>query len=318
MIQPLRLGIASVLAAASALAGCRSLSGERPVCPPGTRAEGGQPPKFRAAYCEDPDGARQGPIIGYATGGWKLWQGAYRDGVLEGRFVGYRRDGSIVGSFEIRGGSGDFKAWYESGKIMEEGRYENGRKHGLWTRWYENGRKAAQGRYAAGAEEGRFEFWAPSGALTQIATFEAGRYHGVVATYDERGAPIEELDYAHGSRIRVRTYEKGALIAERAVAPVGKLARADTAEASTTIVTRSHPLVPRSSQACTADADCELVAVRCCACGARDHVAVSRSHASEARAALARELSCGGQRCAVEQCRRSIARCDEGRCVSAQ
>ncbi len=318
MTHRLHAGIATALVAMSALAGCRSGLGELPVCPPGTRREGGRPPKFRAAYCEAPDGRREGPIIGYASGGWKQWEGAYRGGVLDGRFVGYRRDGSTVGAFELRAGSGDFKAWYESGKLEEEGRYENGRKHGLFTKWYENGRKAAQGRYTAGAEEGRFELWSPSGALAQIATFEGGRYHGLVTTFDERGAPLEEVEYVHGSRVRVRTFERGTLVAERSVTPPGKLGRAGEPESSTTIVTRSHPLVPRTAQACTADADCDLVATRCCACGARDYVSVAKSHASEARAAIARDLDCRAQRCAEEPCHSSIARCSEGRCVSAQ
>lgn len=280
-----------------------------PVCPAGTRAAGGEPPKFWAAWCEKRDGTRHGPIVGFNEDGSKLYQGAYLEGRYDGRFVGFDYDGDEIGSFQIRRGTGPWKLWHASGAVAQTGTYKDGKKEGTWVSFYENGKKSQEGQFESDLEVGLFRWWAPDGQPTSEVTYERGRYHGVQKTFDEKGALLEEAEYVHGKRTRLTRWEAGAVVSNETF-PLPE-------PPSGPAVTRKHPGIEERWQACSAHHDCEVFETACCACGAKDYVSASFVFAADVRHALAKERNCSSP-CPAQECVAVRARCDEGRCVTVE
>ena len=58
---------------------------------------------------------------------------------------------------------GLFVEYAESGVVVSEGQYLNGREHGAWQDFYPSGRLAARGQYEHGEEVGTWEYWDEQG-----------------------------------------------------------------------------------------------------------------------------------------------------------
>lgn len=59
-----------------------------------------------------------------------------------GRIVGIEalaQDGTVLHKSDLSKGTGLWKYFWENGKILEEGRYKNWRKDGVWVKYRENG-----------------------------------------------------------------------------------------------------------------------------------------------------------------------------------
>ena len=69
---------------------------------------------------------------------------------------------------------GLYVEYSESGEVLSEGNYVNGKEEGLWRSFHENGRRAAEGHYIAGKEEGVWLFWNLSGIPEEPATYRNG------------------------------------------------------------------------------------------------------------------------------------------------
>ena len=68
----------------------------------------------------------------------------YESGAIHFR---YSRFPSEDGTRWIRHGL--FVEYSESGVVLAEGNYNNGKEEGLWCSYHDNGQKAAEGHYAA-------------------------------------------------------------------------------------------------------------------------------------------------------------------------
>ena len=58
------------------------------------------------------------------------------------------------------------KEFYESGKLLSETHYRNGKIDGLRTGWYESGEKESEVHYKNGKKEGIRKEWNEEGKLT--------------------------------------------------------------------------------------------------------------------------------------------------------
>lgn len=58
---------------------------------------------------------------------------------------------------------GRFVAYAESGSVISEGMYVNGKEHGEWKDFHPSGQLAAHGRYEDGAEVGPWHYWDENG-----------------------------------------------------------------------------------------------------------------------------------------------------------
>ena len=115
-----------------------------PSCPPGAILMGSPPPKGEEVWCQKivaGKAVKHGVFIAYGTGGLKMIEGAYHDGMQEGEWT----------------------TWYENGERSAVDHYTNGLQNGLHTSWYANGVKAIEGEYRNGKREGVWTLWDPSG-----------------------------------------------------------------------------------------------------------------------------------------------------------
>lgn len=69
----------------------------------------------------------------------------------------------------------EFTNYYPSGKVMESGRFVNGKMDGLWTSWSESGIKTAESRYTNGERNGEWRVYDESGALRYKVVYDANK-----------------------------------------------------------------------------------------------------------------------------------------------
>ncbi|MFO0554696.1 MAG: toxin-antitoxin system YwqK family antitoxin [Polyangiaceae bacterium] len=276
------------------------------TCPPGTVEGGGRPPQAGASWCERTDHTREGPFVAWSSDGKRVLEGAYVDGEYDGIFRAFDENGHVLGTFEMKRGTGHWTSWHPNGVRAAEGDYVGGKRDGLWVQYHETGAKAFEGTYERGLETGVFKWYWPDGRPQAETPYERGRNHGVARTYDQRGELTEENEWVHGQRVRTTTFEGGRELTSE---------HFDLPERSTgPAVTRTHPKIPAEWQTCEADYDCEGLATTCCACGANDYVAVGFTHKEEGMKAVARD--CEEVQCPAMHCSRLGVRCDDGRCVT--
>jgi hypothetical protein len=120
-----RLALAAALAIGVALGtpGC-----DKPICPPGTRADAKRSKPGQNAFCVNPTDTRQAAFVDLHPNGAQRQVCPFVDGKP----------------------SGLYRAFHPGGERWLEGRYEDGLKVGRWTQWAADGRKVADGEYRAG------------------------------------------------------------------------------------------------------------------------------------------------------------------------
>ncbi len=138
------------------LGGCERNREIVPSCPSDATLMGAPPPKGEEVWCQkivDGRPVKDGIFIVYNTGGGKMIQGTYRDGVQQGEWT----------------------TWYDNGQRSAIDHYRDGLQDGRHTSWYANGQKAIEGDYRAGKREGVWTRWDPSGLVHRQEVYQNGR-----------------------------------------------------------------------------------------------------------------------------------------------
>jgi antitoxin component YwqK of YwqJK toxin-antitoxin module len=163
------IGLALTLAVA--------LAAEPLACPDGTVRRGGEPPVDFAEWCERKDAAglavRHGPSRTYYDDGGVWTEETFRDGVREGTFVEYHRNG----------------------RKAREGGYARGEREGRWTIWYESGVVEEESGWSAGVRDGAFASYSPSGKRKASGRHCGGPQCGRWLTFDEEGREIGSAEF---------------------------------------------------------------------------------------------------------------------------
>src|ERR1043165_7725873 len=70
---------------------------------------------------------------------------------------------------------------------MNDGAYQDGKKHGPWVTYYANGNKRSEGHYNRGKKEGLWlQYW-PNGNKKSEGTFRNDKFTGLYTCYHENG-----------------------------------------------------------------------------------------------------------------------------------
>jgi antitoxin component YwqK of YwqJK toxin-antitoxin module len=69
---------------------------------------------------------------------------------------------------------GLFVEYSEVGGVLSEGKYVDGKEHGLWRDFYPNGVLASEGSYEHGLEHGEWRFWDQHGNEERRVVYEKG------------------------------------------------------------------------------------------------------------------------------------------------
>lgn len=84
--------------------------------------------------------------------------------------------------------------------MAAEENYEQGRKHGRWTKWYRNGNLMREDNYLDGRKHGRFAYWRENGMKWQEFNYLHGELHGASEIYYDNGILMESGLFVEGKR----------------------------------------------------------------------------------------------------------------------
>ena len=101
---------------------------------------------------------------------------------------------------------GQYKVFYLSNNIKENGYFNKGLKTGKWINWYEGGKIKEMSCWKNGIQYGEYKTFNEDEQLNMKVNYKEGKLHGVSTTYQE-GKIISQRNYKNGIEI-ISTEEK--------------------------------------------------------------------------------------------------------------
>ncbi len=116
-----------------------------------------------------------------------------------GRWVTYFANGVVAHDIQYQRGAYErFKAYYDSGQLVYEQRYVNGKIDGAEVGFHRNGAKAYEISHAAGKSVGRWVHWYPNGKMQSEQTYVNGALEGTSMNWREDGSKSTRMDCRAG------------------------------------------------------------------------------------------------------------------------
>lgn len=145
------------------------------------------------------------------TGALKYY-GGYRNGKKEGIHREYDNDGNVVDSKLYQQGillaqgiydeqgrkQKEWKYFYLTGELKEQGNYRNDKKVGTWKYFFIDGKTEQIGEYVNDLPEGIWRWYYPNGQLRLEEEYIDGFEDGLSTEYDEEGNTIAEGKFIEG------------------------------------------------------------------------------------------------------------------------
>lgn len=162
----------------------------------------------------------------YENGNVKI-VGTFKKGLPDGVFRQYDEKGNLDSAKVYSGGKllrqgkmddqgreqGEWKEFYENGKLRAIGNYVDGKREGIWKFSHENDSLEQIGKFVKGKPEGEWKWFYPSGALRREENYKAGKEDGNMKEYDEDGNVMSEGRYAEGKAEGEWRYSIGEYVA---------------------------------------------------------------------------------------------------------
>jgi len=146
----------------------------------------------------------------------------YRGDVPEGVRREYDQTGKVVQGFIFKNGSivgegittndglrdGNWKEYYDGGKLRAVGAYDKGKQVGEWVYYYPDGKVEQRGKFSKnGKFDGNWKWYFLDGSLKRDEAYLNGDLDGPTVEYDEFGNIIRQGEYIEG-------FENGAWVVE--------------------------------------------------------------------------------------------------------
>lgn len=88
----------------------------------------------------------------------------------------------------------NFKKFYHSNQLAEQGKFKNGLKVGLWKTWFQNGMMETTQEFYNGLSSGKFQKFDANGTLIEKGKFNKGKKHGLWVNYISK----DTIQYKNG------------------------------------------------------------------------------------------------------------------------
>jgi len=168
---------------------------------------------------------REGSFIDYHENGRIKLQGKYISGRKEGSWREYNTRGKLVKTSIYSGGKvidieaqdiiKDLAVYFDNGRIKEQGKTKNGKRHGMWKFYDERGKLISTTNYAKGSvlqkqKSQKIEkslVYHNNGRLKEEGFTKNGKKNGAWKSYTSKGKLIKSVIYANGEIIRVDALE---------------------------------------------------------------------------------------------------------------
>ncbi|MDP4291968.1 MAG: toxin-antitoxin system YwqK family antitoxin [Bacteroidota bacterium] len=149
----------------------------------------------------------------YYSNGQIKTTATYRGDVPEGVRREYDQNGKIVQGFVFKNGAvvgegvvnedgvkdGNWKEYYDGGKLRAVGAYDKGKQVGEWVYYYPDGKVEQRGKFSkTGKYEGNWKWYFPDGSLKRDESYLNGVLDGPTVEYDEFGNVIRQGEYIEG------------------------------------------------------------------------------------------------------------------------
>ena len=85
------------------------------------------------------------------------------------------------------------KPGYEDGQLIEEGRYNSGKRVGVWRRFWPNGKVMSEVSYRMGVPRGDYKIYYPNGRVEEQGTWDLDRNTGSFKRWHPNGKPHQEF-----------------------------------------------------------------------------------------------------------------------------
>ena len=105
---------------------------------------------------------------------------------------------SFAGYTLSKGVSGEQTFYYESGKVMSSGQYEDSKMNGIWNYFYESGEPQAIVSYENGLEQGYWKLFFEDGSVMREGNYKNGLIDGTWLNYYDNGVVSDSSFYDHG------------------------------------------------------------------------------------------------------------------------
>ena len=93
------------------------------------------------------------------------------------------------------------KPGYPDGALVEEGRYANSKRVGVWRRYWPNGNVMSEITYQMGRPRGEYTIFYPNGKVEESGSWDLDRNTGSFQRYHPNGRPAQEFVFnEHGQR----------------------------------------------------------------------------------------------------------------------
>lgn len=89
---------------------------------------------------------------------------------------------------------------YSASSIIEEGKYENGRKVGLWIRYYPNGNVQSKINYINGRPKGLYELYYDNGQVEEQGNWSRNKNTGDFKRFYENGEMMQHFQFADNGK----------------------------------------------------------------------------------------------------------------------
>jgi UPF0755 protein len=166
-----------------------------------------------------------GTVFDFYENGTEKLNGRYRNGLKNGKWTWWNRDGSIIerGTYrnELMNGLWQFYYWNDNMKVKGSYRDGNGAtddyysdipthgRYGKWTYWYENGNKKLEGFFKNDERNGKWLQWYENGQKMGESSFKDGLPNGLTIVWNENGQKVKEATFEEGKELKKITFLEG-------------------------------------------------------------------------------------------------------------
>lgn len=141
---------------------------------------------------------------GKKDGTWTEWweskvtfTGSYSAGKPDGTFTYFDRNGNELGAFSITGGTGWMQTFHSNRKPSTKQKLYKGVEDGLYQQLAPRGKVLVEGHYRSGLKHGTWKEWTHDGVLVLEQHWARGKLDGIVKKYVD-GKLSLEATYAEG------------------------------------------------------------------------------------------------------------------------
>ena len=160
----------------------------------------------------------------YDSSGNLTFSGGYKNGIPVGIHRYYDKNGNVENSkiYNNKGivvsegiitdagkKEGDWKDYFDSGKLRDEGNYKNNQKEGKWKYYFQNGKIEETGAFKNNRYTGEWIWYYDDGNVWRDENYYNGREDGSSVEYDTIGNVITKGDYVDGEKEGEWYYDVG-------------------------------------------------------------------------------------------------------------